>query len=259
MTGRTDATAATSAHPGLSERDTDLLELMDDPDCDPRRLSATLRRFGTVNRLVSGWRTVYRRHLRPHLASLGRPSRVLDLGCGGGDVAAGLARLARGDGLEVQWLGVDPDARALEVAGRRTGNDVRFRCTDSADLVAEGERFDAVISNHVLHHLDPAGFGAFTSDSLALSSGLVLHGDIERGRLAYALYAIGITPFAPGTFLRTDGLRSIRRSYRQDELAAALGAGWRVDRPAPFRLLAVGSGRARWHGARDVPGESSRA
>ena len=50
-----------------------------------------------------------------------------------------------------------------------------------------------------------------------------------------------MTPFAPGTFLRTDGLRSIRRSYRVDELAAALGESWRVSAASPFRILAVGA------------------
>lgn len=228
----------------LSTRDTALLELMDDPDCDPTLLAATLRRFGTINRLISGWGTVYRTRLRPYLASLGRGARVLDLGCGGGDVAVRLAGLARADGFDVQWLGVDPDPRALAVATTRTSRDVSFRCTDSATLVAEGAVFDAVISNHVLHHLTPGELRAFTDDSLTLSAGPVLHGDIERGRTAYGLYAVGITPFAPGTFLRTDGLRSIRRSYRAAELATALGTSWRVEQPAAFRLLAVGDGRA---------------
>ena len=72
-------------------------------------------------------------------------------------------------------------------------------------------------------------------------------GDIARGRLAYGLYAVGITPLAPGTFLRTDGLRSIRRSFTPAELRAALAAvpgRWTVSTPAPFRVLAEGSGRA---------------
>ena len=38
----------------LRVRDTEVRELMDDPDCDARRLAATFRRFGIVNRLVSG-------------------------------------------------------------------------------------------------------------------------------------------------------------------------------------------------------------
>lgn len=229
----------------LAERDVVLRELMDDPGCDPQLLRATLRRFETINRLVSRWGTVYRSSMRPFLTALDRPARVLDLGCGGGDVIAQLSGRARRDGFEVEWVGVDPDPRALDVAMTRPAPPrTSFLCADGEDLLAAGERFDLVLSNHVLHHLTPAELGEFADQSRRLSRGLVMHSDIERGRLAYVLYAIGITPFAPGTFLRTDGLRSIRRSYLQDELAHVLGAPWRVEKSARFRLLAVAPGTA---------------
>ena len=227
----------------LRVRAADLVELMDDPACDPDRLAATLRRFGIINRLVSGWGAVYRSWLRPHLASLGRPARVLDLGSGGGDVVSRLASYAEHDMLDVTWIGADPDPRALAIAAERWHPAVSFVHAQSSDLRDEGVRFDAVISNHVLHHLAPDELRAFAADSLALSTGPVLHADIARGTLPYLLYAIGITPFAAGTFLRTDGLRSIRRSFRADELDDALAetGAWRIERPAPFRLLAVGA------------------
>jgi 2-polyprenyl-3-methyl-5-hydroxy-6-metoxy-1,4-benzoquinol methylase len=228
----------------LAVRDAELEELMDDPACDPQRLTATLRRFGTVNRLFSGWGATYRRHLRPALSRLGRPARVLDLGSGGGDLVVRLAALARRDELDVTWIGADPDPRSLEVARERTLPGIEFRVTDASALRAAGEQFDVVISNHVLHHLSPAGLAAFAEDSLALSAGPVIHSDILRSRAAHSLYAIGITPFAPGTFLRTDGLRSIRRSYRPDELGSALGDRWRVETGRPFRVLALSSGDA---------------
>jgi 2-polyprenyl-3-methyl-5-hydroxy-6-metoxy-1,4-benzoquinol methylase len=225
----------------LRERDRDVRELMDDPACDPRLLAATLQRFDTVNRLISGWGRVYRAEVRPLLRRAGGSARVLDLGCGGGDIIARLAAWARADGLRAEWLGVDPDPRALPIARRREAPGLSFRSVDSAALRAEGAEFDLVLSNHVLHHLDDDALQRFAADSLALSRGLVLHADIERSRTAYALYGIGITPLAPGTFLRTDGLRSIRRSFRADELAAALpGGAWTVRRGTPFRLLAVG-------------------
>lgn len=232
----------------LAVRDAELEELMDDPDCDPARLAATLRRFGTVNRLVSGWGTAYRRYLRPHLSALGRPARVLDLGAGGGDLVVRLAALAGRDGFDVQWTGADPDARAYEVAVQRDAPpNVVFRQADAGALAASGDVFDAVVSNHVLHHLGP-DVGGFAEASRHLSSGIVLHGDIARSRTAYGLYAIGITPLAPGTFLRTDGLRSIRRSFTraelQSELDRAAPGSWSVHTPVRFRVLAVGRGRA---------------
>ena len=232
----------------LAVRDLELEELMDDPDCDPERLRATLRRFGTINRLFAGWGSVYRERLAPFLAALDRPARVLDLGSGGGDLVIRLAGLAAKDGLDVRWTGVDPDARAHEVAvARGAPANVVFVQADASALMAAGDPFDVVLSNHVVHHLGAAG-AEFFAQSRALSRGLVLHCDIARGRMPYALYAIGITPFAPGTFLRTDGLRSIRRSFTQDELQVVLDrsdrGAWTVERRAPFRLLAAANGRA---------------
>ncbi|MGZ0712374.1 methyltransferase domain-containing protein (plasmid) [Coraliomargarita sp. W4R53] len=232
----------------LNERDLVVRELMDDPECDPERLRATLRRFDTVNRLVAGWGHVYRSQIRPYLYARegsGRRLRVLDLGCGGGDVIARLAYSAAADGLQADWLGVDPDARAIEVASARDSpTNLSFVCTDSAALLESGERFDLVLSNHVLHHLPTDQLTTFAAESRWLSHGAVMHGDIERGHTAYALYAAGITPLAPGTFLRTDGLRSIRRSYRAAELVTALGSPWRIHRPARFRVMAVAAGAA---------------
>ena len=96
----------------LAARDTALRELMDDPACDPVRLDATLRRFDLVNRLVSGWGTVYRTRLRSYLRGLERPARVLDLGCGGGDLVRRLAAATARDGLAVTVVGADPEVDA---------------------------------------------------------------------------------------------------------------------------------------------------
>jgi len=232
----------------LATRAATLTELMDDPDCDPVRLRATLRRFDVVNRLVAGWGVTYRDVLRPYLAGLDRPARVLDLGSGGGDLVCRLAGWARRDGLDVHWVGADPDPRAHAVALERDADPaVSFRCVDAGTLVRAGDAFDIVVSNHVLHHLG-ADLEPFLTDSRALARTLVVHGDIARSRLAYGLYGVGILPLAPGTFLRTDGLRSIRRSYTPDELQQALErqapGAWEVRVPAPFRLLAVAAGTA---------------
>ncbi|NYE18346.1 methyltransferase domain-containing protein [Microbacterium immunditiarum] len=232
----------------LAVRAVELEELMDDPACDPDRLRATLRRFETINRLVSGWGVVYRTRLAPHLAMLGRPARVLDLGSGGGDLLVRLAALAQRDGLDVEWVGADPDPRGHEVAAARSAPaNVSFECADAESLLERSDVFDAVISNHVLHHIG-ADAAAFLARTRALSRGVVLHSDIARSRRAYALYAVGITPFAPGTFLRTDGLRSIRRSFTRDELRDALDredpGAWRVEAPVAFRLLAAAEGTA---------------
>jgi len=115
----------------------------------------------------------------------------------------------------------------------------------SSELADAGERFEVVTSNHVLHHLDGRQFGALLADSerLASGGGVAVHADIERTRYGYAGFALGTLPFSrnllAGSYIRADGLTSIRRSHTAAELAAVLPPGWRVRRGIPSRLEVV--------------------
>lgn len=235
--------------PLLRRRSVGEPELMDDPGCDPVALDNTYRLFGVLNPLVAAWRPVYRRRIRPALrvaAAGGRTATVLDVGCGGGDVARALARWAGRDGFAVAVTAIDPDPRAHSWASAHDrGTGVVYRAASSADLVAAGERFDVVVSNHVLHHLTAAELTGLLADTAALARTLVVHNDLRRSRAAWVLYWAGTLPLARArTFLRFDGLRSIRRSHRPHELADVVPQGWAVRRQRFFRLLAVYAPRA---------------
>jgi hypothetical protein len=95
------------------------------------------------------------------------------------------------------------------------------------------------VSNHVLHHLGDDERTGFLADSAALASGRSVHSDIRRSREAYRAYALASPLVSAGTFVRVDGLRSIRRSFTLAELRDTLPSGWRAERASPHRVLAV--------------------
>ncbi|WP_198413652.1 MULTISPECIES: FAD-dependent monooxygenase [Cryobacterium] len=230
--------------PFLRRRASDAVELMDDPGCDPEVLSRTYDYFQYVNAAVSGWRGVYRREIRP-LLSTSRESTLLDIGSGGGDVARALARWAARDGLLLTVTAIDPDARAHRFATARPPLPrLTFRQALSSDLADEGARFDVVVSNHVLHHLTGAQLGGLLADCqrLAAPGGRVLLGDIERSTFAYVGFGLGTWPLFRDSYIRADGLTSIRRSFTAPELRAVVPPGWDVVREHPSRLL------LRWDG-----------
>lgn len=223
----------------MSQREPHLTELMDDPDCDERMLRRTYVGFRVLNPVVAGWRRTYRRLIRP-LLSAADERTLLDVGCGGGDVTRSLARWAARDGMRLRVTGIDPDARAHEYAqSLRPVAGVSFR---RAWLHEVEERFDIVVSNHVLHHLDDVA--AFLAQSDQHARVMSVHSDLARSRAAHAAFGLLSAPFFPGSFIRADGLTSLRRSFTAAELREIAPAGWRVIPAHPSRLLAVGVSRA---------------
>lgn len=220
----------------MRRRASDAVETMDLPDCDPVRLERTYRQFAVVNGALSGWRRLYAVELRP-LLSAESPITVLDIGSGGGDLAVTLAGWAARDKVKLRVTGIDPDSRAHSfAAGRPHGPGVEFRRAHSSDLLSEGRSYDVVISNHVLHHLQPTELQQLLADSQALARRKALHNDLRRSPAAYALFFVAALPFR-GSFIRADGLTSIRRSYTPAELSELAPPGWRTEPHSPFHQL----------------------
>ncbi|MBB6403038.1 2-polyprenyl-3-methyl-5-hydroxy-6-metoxy-1,4-benzoquinol methylase [Arthrobacter sp. AZCC_0090] len=205
------------------------VEDMDRPDCDLDRLNRSYARFRLVNAVVSGWRDTYRTRIKP-LLTTAAPTTVLDIGCGGGDVARSLALWAAADGYLLDVTGIDPDERAFHFANSAPKVEgVSYRKAFSSELVSERLHFDVVISNHVLHHLTTPELASFLSDSEQLCQRIALHNDLKRSRLAYSLFWAGAWPLGIGSYIHGDGLTSIRRSYTAAELRAAAPPAWTVE------------------------------
>jgi len=224
----------------LSKRNTGLTEIMDDPDCDRDGLFRTYQTFGRMNRLLSGWESIYKNKIRPLLNHSSTQITLLDIGTGGGDIPSHLSELAKKDGFSIQITAIDPDERAIEFAkSENTSGNIDFLCARSDELVKEGKQYDFVISNHLIHHLEGREILNLCSDAEKLCRYRVLFNDIERGDLGYVFFSLASPQFFRNTFIPTDGPLSIRRSFTKSELQELLPPGWKVKRLFPYRLIAT--------------------
>lgn len=213
-------------------------EIMDRPELDPRLHRAALRGLARVN-AVSG--TV--RRLWAALRAPGRPraKRVLDLACGGGDVAVGLARRAARAGarLEVHGCDVSPTAldRARQLAARH-GVTVRFFRADALAPLPEG--YDTLYCSLFLHHLDDdaavrllAGMGRVARS--------VLISDLVRSPIGYLLAYVGCRLLSGSPIVRSDGPVSVAAAFTPAEALALAGRagldGARLTTHWPQRFL----------------------
>jgi SAM-dependent methyltransferase len=111
------------------------------PLASPRLYSAIQRALGAEH----ARRVFTAEYLRPVAGE-----RLLDLGCGPGDILAQLPA--------VEYLGVDRSPGYIDAARSRHGARASFRQADLRGLrLEDGEVFDTVMSIGVLHHLDDAG------------------------------------------------------------------------------------------------------
>lgn len=224
----------------LKNRNPDLIEWMDRQDCDIELLFNTYRQFKMINRLLSGWDKIYRHYIKPHLIYSSKPVSILDIGCGAGDILMYLRNLANKDGFRLNLTGIDPDPRAMEfVKHHILSDEIRFYPYRSNEMIKEGRRFDIVISNHLLHHLNRKEMSEILKDAAKLARKVVIFSDIERSDIGFAAFGLIAPLLFRNSYIVKDGLISIKKSYTEKELSNVFPEAWNVQRQFPFRLLAI--------------------
>jgi SAM-dependent methyltransferase len=165
--------------------------------------------------------------------------KVLDLGCGVGDVSSIAADLV-GDGGEV--LGLDISPEAIRIAGRRmkaTGRDhVRFEAS-TIEAFGRFSDFDAVIGRFILVHIpDPASL--IREVAGRMRAGAILSFVEMDMSTATAL------PHLPLLSRNIDHIREVyRRAGRQMDMGSHLFAAFRAAglNPDLIGFTRIGSGK----------------
>jgi ubiquinone/menaquinone biosynthesis C-methylase UbiE len=187
-------------------------------------------------RFVNRWlgnRGALLRAVRPHMPPGGR---LLDVGCGSGDVPAFLrARLPgvpSAVGLDVKVLHL----RAVPPAVRPVVGDVRRL------PFADGS-FDVVTASLFLHHFDAPELPGLLAGLHRLARRALVVNDLHRALVPWLFGRVAFPLLFRSRVSVEDGLLSIRRGFRPSELRAAFAAAGlssvSIRHSFPYRLLAV--------------------
>ncbi len=218
-------------------------ELMDQPELAPgvhRHALAGLGRINRISRTSSVlWRSLLQ--LQKQVGDL----RVLDLACGGGDVALECAQWARRQGVAMEFHGCDVSATAIayaKSAAAETGaTGIEFSCLDVLrDELPRG--YDVIMTTLFLHHLDAPNAVELLRRMAAAARKGVLVDDLLRSRLALGMAWLGCQLLTRSPIVHVDGPRSVRAAFTLNEAqfivqqAGLKGATFRRHWPARFLM-----------------------
>lgn len=224
-------------------------EQMDAPDCDADKLRRTYTQLAIINRGLSRMRGLLEKHVLQDIKRVGGPATIVEVGCGGGDVLAWLAKLTAGFDAPVRLVGIDSEARAVTRARHKLARFSKVTVLQGGidDIATLSGGADYVFCNHMLHHIPPQDLVAVLRNLRAAARRRLLINDLERSKVAYALYT-GLAAVAfHRSFVFADGRLSIRKGFRVEELQrACLEAGYAdsfsVRRVRPWRVVITASG-----------------
>jgi trans-aconitate methyltransferase len=162
-------------------------------------------------------------HVFPNEAVTGR---VLDLGCGPGDVTLRFARAypeSTVHGVDGAQAMLDAARPVLDAAPPDVRNRVRLFYGLLPDIEPPHDTYDAVISNSLLHHLHDPGVLWRAVQRYACDGALVFVMDLRRPPSPAAVDAL-VAKHAEGEpeVLRRDFRHSLHAAFRPDEVRRQL-------------------------------------
>lgn len=218
-------------------------EIMDQPGLAADQHRHALRGLARVNQISRTAAILW-----PPIRALARknaprPTRLLDVASGGGDVVRTLERYAVRAGLPLELTGCDVSPFAIEYAtseSARTASQAQFVMCD----VLAGELpggFDVVTCSLFLHHLEESVVIDLLGKMQRAAGQLLLVSDLLRTVLGYQLAWWGSRFLTRSPVVHVDGPMSVEGAFSLDELrrltdqAGLVGA--RFERRWPQRCL----------------------
>ncbi|MBF4516972.1 methyltransferase domain-containing protein [Flavobacterium sp. ANB] len=196
-------------------------EIMDDFALQGEELRATLDEIAGINQLLGGNKVTLngiKRLLKK--TDIRKTITIADIGCGNGDMLRMLAKFGKKNNLNFKLIGIDANDFTINYA-KKLSNEYPNIEYISVDIFTENFKaikYDIVLCTLTLHHFkNEEILNIITTFNNNAYIGVVIN-DLHRSKLAYRLFELICFVFNLKRMSREDGLVSILRGFKRDEL-----------------------------------------
>ena len=196
-------------------------EIMDDFNMEGDELKDALDKISKINRMLGGNKLTLdgvKQLLKNNDKS--NEITIVDVGCGNGDMLRNLANYGEKTNIKLKLIGIDANNFTINYATQLSSNykNIEYRCQDIFDKSFSDLKYDIVLCTLTLHHFNKEEIinllKVFNDNS---SIGIVIN-DLQRSSIAYRLFQLLCAVFRLNTMTREDGLTSILRGFKKQEL-----------------------------------------
>lgn len=152
-----------------------------------------------------------------------QPKTILDVGCGDGKLLTAISEKLPNTFCH----GIDISQEAISHA--KASDRVRFSCSSSI------EKADVIMATLVCHHMTDEEITTFIHEAYTHANHLVLINDLQRSRLAKWLFKCISRPLFSNRLISHDGIVSIERGFKKNELKALIPYPCTIRWRFPFR------------------------
>jgi len=228
----------------MSKRDSHI-EQLDNFDLHGPELTETLDSLGWINKWFGNHKSLLN-NLKNLMAKHPTQSkyRIVDLGCGGGDVIEVISKAEFLTNTTIEFIGIDANKNSLAYAKNRNllAENISFL---QADILAEKFEIppcDILVSSHFIYHFSDRGLINFIKrNKKNIKLGFINSG-LQKSNLALFLFK-HFSNFLPiSKMAQQDGQQAIKSAFSKIELENVLSSIPNISytlRSAPFFRLSL--------------------
>jgi 2-polyprenyl-3-methyl-5-hydroxy-6-metoxy-1,4-benzoquinol methylase len=196
-------------------------EIMDDFLLEGAELKDALDKIAKINQLLGG-NSLTLLGVKELIVNNPKTTEItiVDVGCGNGDMLRTLADYGVQHNLKFNLIGVDANQFTINHAitlSKKYPN-IAYRCEDIFDKPFKELKYDIVLCTLTLHHFKEEEIIEMMTTFYEKSRLGVVINDLHRNVVAYRLFQSLCFVFQLNAMSRQDGLVSILRGFKKDEL-----------------------------------------
>lgn len=206
----------------MLEKRSNEIEIMDDLNIRGAVIDQTLKELDTINRRLGGNAislSSFKALLKNHDIKT-----VVDLGCGGGDIMVGMAKIGRRLKRELCFTGIDANPHIVDYAKRNCAawQNIDFQSINIFEEQFRNQKYDVIHCCLFLHHFTEEQLVALFRSFKNQARVAIIVNDLHRHSLAFYSIKWITRLFSKSYMVQNDAAVSVARGFKRAELKSIL-------------------------------------